>query len=105
MTRVLYEPAKYRLCVEGHAMASTDGVDPVCAGISALAWTLADAASNRPDYGAVLHIDPNGPVIDVRCVPKPAAMRTCRYMFEVIMGGLQLIAEAHPENVEIKIGG
>lgn len=104
MTAVLYEPGDYRLRVEGHAQAA-DGIDPVCAGASALAWALVEAATNREDYRAALHIDPENAVIDVRCSPTEKAGETCRYMFEVILGGLMLIAEAHPDNMRIRIGG
>lgn len=105
MTKVLYEPGEYRLRVEGHAGASEDGMDPVCAGASALAWALVEAATNRGEYYSSLFIDDKAPVIDVRCSPKIEAQDKCRYMFEVILGGLMLIAEAYPQNMQIKIGG
>lgn len=103
MTRVWYEPDEFRLRVEGHAGATENGIDIVCAGASALAWTLVEAATERPDYNAALFIDPERAIIDVRCSPKPRACAACRYMFEIIVGGLRLIAEAHPEF--LRIGG
>ena len=105
MTAVLYEPEEYRLRVEGHAQATDDGFDPVCAGASALAWALVEAATNREDFSACLHIDPVKAIIDVRCYPAEKARKACRYMFEIILGGLLLISEAHPDNLRIKIGG
>lgn len=104
MTSVQYDPGEFRLRVEGHA-AATDGIDPVCAGVSALAWALVEAATARQDYNAQLHIDGETPVIEVQCRPEGKAGKRCRYMLEIIMGGLMLIAEAHPEHVQIKIGG
>ena len=105
MTAVLYEPGEYRLRVEGHAQATDEGFDPVCAGASALAWALVEAATNREDFSACLHIDPVNAVIDVRCYPAEAAEKDCRYMLEIIFGGLLLISEAYPHNMRIKIGG
>lgn len=104
MTTVLYEPAEYRLLLTGHAK-SAESMDPICAGASALAWALVEAATDRADYRASLLIEPKDPKIDVRCDPQPEAIKDCRYMFEVILGGLMLIAEAYPENMQIRIGG
>lgn len=103
MTLVTYEPKNYRLRLEGHARATQSGFDPVCAGASALAWTLVEAATNREDYGAHLFIDPDKAVIDVQCSPKRAAAADCRYLFQIILDGLTLIAEAHPDH--LRIGG
>lgn len=103
MTRVLWEPENFRLRVEGHARATETGIDPVCAGASALAWALVEAATEHEEFNAVLHIDPDRAVIDVRCRPIPIARAACLYMFEIIAGGLTLIAEAHPEYM--RIGG
>ena len=105
MTTVLYQPEEYRLRLEGHANATEDGMDPICAGASALAWALVESASDRPDYSASVEIDPYKPLIDVRCRPDEEAQERCRYMFEVILGGLALIAEAFPEDMQIKVGG
>ncbi len=103
MTRVIYEPAEYRMRVEGHAEATESGFDPVCAGASALAWTLVEAATNREDYGAHLYIDPDRAIIEVQCSPSRAAAADCRYLYQIILDGLTLIAEAHPDN--LRIGG
>lgn len=103
MTRVIWEPSDCRLRVEGHAGATENGMDPVCAGVSAIAWTLVEAATNREDYGAHLFIDPDKAVIDVQCSPKRGAAADCRYLFQIILDGLTLIAEAHPDH--LRIGG
>lgn len=105
MTYVLYDPVNYRMQIKGHANVSQDGRDPVCAGCSALAWALVEASTEQVEYHARLYIDEKKPVIDVCCRPEPDAEKACLYMFEVIMGGLLLISEAHPENVRIRIGG
>ena len=104
MTTARYDPKEFRMQFTGHAKAGAP-VDPVCAGVSALAWTLAEAATDRADYRASLLIEPNGAKIDIRCDPQNGAWKDCRYMFEIILGGLAVIAEAHPDNLKIEIGG
>lgn len=44
MTRVRYEPALPALEMDGHAGAGARGRDPVCAALSILLFTLADAS-------------------------------------------------------------
>ena len=104
MTTVMYDPGNFRLRLTGHAK-SAESMDPICAGASALAWALVEAATERADYRASLQIEPQKPEIDVRCDPRDEARKDCRYMFEIILGGLMLIAEAYPENMQIRIGG
>ena len=65
MTTVMYEPANFRLRLTGHAK-SAESMDPICAGASALAWALVEAATERADYRASLQIEPQKPEIDVR---------------------------------------
>ena len=104
MTKVTYEPEEYHLRVEGHAGAiQENGEDLVCAAASALAWALINAATEHNEYWPKIHIDREKAVIDVRCSPEQTVRKACRYMFDIIAGGLALMADKHPEN--IRIGG
>ena len=100
MTRVFYEPEDFHVRVEGHAGSAPKGEDLVCAAVSALAWTLADAAQ---DYQAGVLINETAAIIDVRCWPNARDEEKCEQMFGVIMGGFRLLADKYPEF--IKIGG
>ena len=104
MTTISYDEGDWRLRLEGHAEATADGIDPVCAGASALGWTLVEAATNREDYNAKLLIEPERALIDVKCSPTRESRKACRQMYEIILGGLTLLAEAYPDNVRIKEG-
>lgn len=104
MTTITYDEGGYRLRMEGHAGATADGIDPICAGASALGWALVEAATNREDYYARLIIQPETALIDVKCSPTRESKKACRQMFEIILGGLTLLAEAYPDNVRIKEG-
>ena len=103
MIRVTYEPREHRLRVEGHALAAPAGEDLVCAAASALAWTLVRAAMKRSEYRPRLFIDRERAVVDVQCFPEESAESDCRYLFEIIAGGLAAAAENNPEN--IRMGG
>lgn len=103
MTKAVYEPDDFHLRIEGHAEAAKP-IDPICAGISALAWALVEASTDRACYRAALFLDDRKGIIDVRCDPENGARKDCRYMFEIIVGGLQLIAQRYPDNLQI-IGG
>lgn len=92
MTRVQYEPERYYMRVEGHAQAVEPGqIDPVCAGVSALAFTLVAAADDTPEYHMQVYLNPAGGVVDVQCFPEDGFEDHCRYMFDIIYNGLRLI--------------
>ena len=101
MIRVTYEPREHRLRVEGHALAAPAGEDLVCAAASALAWTLVRAATKRSEYRPRLFIDRERAVVDVQCFPEESAESDCRYLFEIIAGGLAVIEKHNPENIRI----
>lgn len=103
MIHVMYEPREYHLRIEGHALAAPAGEDLVCAAASALAWTLVRAATQRSEYRPRLFIDREKAIIDVECFPDKSAESDCRYLFEIIAGGLAVIEKNNPKN--IMIGG
>ncbi len=98
MTTVLYEPEEFRLRIEGHAGSAPKGGDLVCAAVSALAWTLAGAAQ---EFRAGILIDEAKAIVDVRCRPEAEARVRCRCLFDIIAGGLALIAQQNPEHLRI----
>lgn len=99
MTRVLYEPGKYHLRIEGHAGSAPKGEDLVCAGVSSLGFALLLAAG---DYDADVVTDEQAGVMDVRCRPGPLNQGECMAMLGTIAGGLELLAGQYPEYVTIE---
>lgn len=97
MTTVLYEPKRFHIRVEGHAGSAPKGEDLVCAGVSALGFTLLLAAGES-DYNAEVETDADSGMIDVRCKPSGLWGRDhCTVMMETIAGGLELLADQYPD--------
>ena len=100
MTRIRYEPGKFRLTIRGHAGAGARGADIVCAGLSALGFALVDAAEAR---GGKVRRDKRAALIDARLYPRDAASAiACRAVLETVAGGLRRIAGAWPEYVKFE---
>lgn len=91
MTRVIYEPERYHLRIEGHAGAGEAGCDPVCAGASALGFTLLTAADETPGYHTHVFADRKAGVLDIQCYPDEELRERCGYLFHVIHEGLRLV--------------
>lgn len=99
MTKVLYEPKKFHIRIEGHAGGAPKGEDLVCAGISALGFALLLAAGEE-DYNAEIVTDSDSGIMDVKCRPSGLYGRDhCGVMMETIAGGLELIAGQYPEYI------
>lgn len=97
MTKVLYEPKRFHIRIEGHAGSAPKGEDLVCAGVSALGFALLLAAGEE-DYNAEIETDEDSGVIDVRCRPSGLWGRDhCGVMMETIAGGLELMAGQYPD--------
>lgn len=101
------DPEKGSLSMElrGHAGFAELGKDPVCAGASVLAMTVAQGVKLLEEAGklrrkARLRIR-EGEVLVSAC-PREEAMGEARHLFRVGELGLRLLAEAYPENVEIR---
>ena len=97
MTKVLYEPTMWHLRIEGHAGSAPKGEDLVCAGVSALGFTLLLAAG---EYYADIVTDEDSGLMEVTL--KPQNVEESAYCFVVmntIADGLELLAGQFPEFV------
>ena len=104
MTRVTYIPEHYSMRIEGHADAVERGqVDPVCAGVSALSFTLLAALDDVHEYHMGVYINQADGVMDIKCEPEEEYADLCRYLFDVFYDGLQLIE--HDFADYLKTGG
>ena len=101
MTKVTYHPEEYRMRIEGHAGSAPFGEDLVCAAATILGWTLIAGAEEIPEYGMHLYLGDG--VMDVCCYPDEEREDRCRYLFDTIARGFELMAEKYPEH--IKMGG
>ena len=90
------------LRVQGHSGFAPAGQDLVCAAASVLAFTLARAAGERSDYHGFVAVDREAAVISVRCRPEKEAWAACRVLFDTVITGFRLLAEAAPEYIQIR---
>ncbi len=90
--------------LRGHAGFAQLGRDPVCAGASVLAMTLAQCAKAMEEAGRLrkkAHILLRGGRALVTVKPREDFLDEARHLFWVGETGLQLLAEAYPENVSV----
>ena len=99
MVDIVYDPRRLRLTARGHACGGEYGADPVCAGVSALLYTLAEGV--KPMGNAAIRLQPGDALIALH--PRPCCRMAARVAFELICGGLELIAEQYPDNVSCRV--
>lgn len=96
------EKGRFKLLAEGHAGYSNEGEDIVCAAISTLCCTLAEALTRLMQEGkailtrcvlATAHVD-----IDGSCVE---GSTDARIVFLAILSGLELLEKEYPKHVQL----
>lgn len=90
--------------VNGHAGFAELGKDPVCAGASTLAMTVAQCIAIMGDEGK-LQKKPNIVIRDgrvsVAAKPKPECFDEALHIFYMGEVGMQILAEAYPEHAHL----
>lgn len=99
MTEVIYKPCDFSLLLHGHAGYAEAGKDIVCAGLSALMFTIPASLKAR---GIRYSLDLGATDGEARLKAYPDADEryACMIIFETIAEGLALIAEHYPDNVK-----
>lgn len=101
MIEITYYKSHNRVTVRGHALAGEPGKDLVCAGVTALVYTLATNVQWLEETGAVremeARLDPGDACVS--CVPVSAMRATVKLIFTCLCAGLEQMALAHPECV------
>lgn len=101
MTRVIYDLEGCSLRAEGHAGAGTKGEDIVCAALSILNWTLISAAE---EFNLHLFLDEKNGISEVWCDPEEKDEERCRFLFDTMAAGYQMLGERFPEHVHFEGG-
>lgn len=101
MIEVIYYPRFNAVTVKGHAGFAEEGKDIICAGVSAIAWTLAEAAAKLASEGKAMEpkikMASGRAEISVDALPKHEEY--VRDIFGYICGGFKRMAEQSPEYI------
>ena len=102
--RFSHDGDAWTMNVRGHAAFAELGKDPVCAGASVLAMTIAQCAQTMYDAGKLQkkpHVTIRNGRVDVTAKAKPEYEGELRHTFFVGEVGMQLLSESYPDHVEI----
>ncbi len=92
------------LDMKGHASFAEMGKDPVCAGASILAMTVAQCVRNMCDEGKLLKAPTirikNGRVLVV-CKPRAEHYTEALHLFYIGETGMHLLSASYPDHVSL----
>lgn len=97
-----------KMTAKGHANYGEYGADIVCASVSILAFTLAEAAKQLHSSGYLSHppyIEVSDGRIKVECSLSPEHSERVQIVYDTIKSGYQLLAYNYPENVTLDESG
>lgn len=105
MIHVRYYRKHHRLTVEGHAHSGESGKDLVCAGASALAYTLAANAGHLEEQGqarnVVVRLDPGS--AEISCKPKHRFTALTKCIFDAVCVGFEILSANYPQYISYEI--
>ena len=101
MTRIVYEPARLLLRMEGHAGAAGPGEDLICAALSMLGMTLERRVTELAEHCFPSVSRAPGKLL-IACSPDEEGLGQCRECFETVAAGLALLAAEKPEFVRFR---
>ena len=98
----------FEMRVQGHAGFGEAGKDPVCAGASVLALTVAECVDALSRGGAavkapIVHINKPAGNVRVTVRPTPEGYEKIRSAFLFGQVGFGLLSEAYPEHVQLTL--
>ena len=92
-----------RLTAAGHAGAGPRGADPICAAVTALCYTLAQALQlQRRQLAEDPHIRIREGAAELTARPIPEGAAEVTQTFWVVWTGLKLLEHNYPENLKIQ---
>lgn len=107
MIEVTYYREYNRVTIKGHALSGKPGHDLVCAGCSALAYTLAANVGNMEDSGqvrdVVAQLYPGDTEISCKAKGKYAAM--VARVYQAVCVGFEVLAVSNPQYISYQIHG
>lgn len=105
MIQVTYHRQYCRVRIEGHAHSGEPGKDLVCAGVSALAYTLAANVANLESCGRARDVQvrlDNGDA-EIACKPLGKFTAITELIFQAVCVGFEMLARQYPEYIRYEI--
>ena len=106
MIEIKFNPKIYELTIDGHAGYEEKGKDIVCAAVSILFYTLAQALTESEhmldEKLSISNDDGNGHII---CKPKKEYEQSVCLIYWTVLQGFQLMTGNYKENVSLRIVG
>ena len=104
MIRVEVAPRRCRLTVTGHACSGAFGQDLVCAGVSAVAVTLAEAVTALEQAGKVTAVTARlvPGQAEIACRPRLGQRRVTEAVFAAAALGLRRLEREYPDYVNLE---
>ena len=107
MIEVIYHREHNRLTVKGHAHSNEYGRDLVCAGVSALALTLAANVGNMAtkDYvtACTTRLEPGD--AEISCNPRTRYRDSVKQVFMSVCVGFEILADQYPDYISYSVRG
>lgn len=107
MIKVVYHRQYNRVTIEGHAGSGPEGHDLVCAGVSALALTLAGNISYMEAQEAVWNVitELKEGNAEIQCSAYRRYKDSVEQIFRAICVGFELLATKYPNNITYEVRG
>ena len=101
MIEVEYFRRKNRVRITGHAFSGEAGHDLVCAGVSALAYTLAANVGNMEDMGQAKNVKVELETGNsfIKCKAVSGCEDMVRRIFEAVCVGFEIMSANFPKNI------
>lgn len=102
MITIMFTPENWNVKIEGHAKYA-DKSDPVCAGVSALTYTLIENMNVLSDKLENYVAETDKGFAEITCKPMEGYEPSIETVLWVIMNGYSAMATAFPDNISLKI--
>lgn len=99
MIKVTYNPAEYRMEIQGHADYGEYGKDIVCGAVSMLTMTLENMVYDHAEAMRPQTHRSKGEC-KICCAPTKGNRQKCLTIFDTIFGGFELLSLNCPDHVQ-----
>lgn len=101
MTKVHFDAKELSLTMKGHAGYAEEGKDIVCAAVSILFYTLAEALEKSGALATPLEKSVDEGEVSLKATPKKGFEGNVSLIFYTILSGIQLLVDDYKDYVEL----